>query len=110
MAFIKQLDWEALWGAIFILGMIVSLMIASAIMYYVIAGMMGILFGRFAFKSKSQLQFKHFMIFAVFIFGFIAGNVFTGYGDAFITVGVYLLGMIISTAVHEQGNIDAIDF
>jgi membrane protease YdiL (CAAX protease family) len=107
----NNLRWpEIIWFCLLIIGFIVSLMVLeSAIMYYIVAFLAGILFGRLWYRTKKTLQFKYFMMIIAFMIGFIAGNYFSKYGNPILTILIYLTGIVISYYLHKNNLMTGID-
>ncbi|MCB9358650.1 hypothetical protein H6503_01840 [Candidatus Woesearchaeota archaeon] len=111
----KSLSWpETIATICLIIGFILSFFAGSAFMYYVIALLTGIFFGRLWYNTRNTLQFKYFMIITLFMIGFVIGSLFTPYGNPritpFLTLFIYVIGIIASYYAHSKGYIKAIDF
>ncbi len=108
----KSINWpEFVWISLLIIGFILSMStIGSAMMYYIVALLAGIFFGRLWYKTKKTLQFKYFMMIVCFMIGFILGNYFRGYGHAEITIIVLMVGIIIGFYTTSKGLMNGIDF
>ncbi|MFT4304291.1 MAG: hypothetical protein ACMXYG_07025 [Candidatus Woesearchaeota archaeon] len=111
----KSLTWpEVVSIIVLIAGFIFSFYAKSAMMYYIIAFLAGIFFGRLWYNTRKTLQFKYFMIISFFMIGFVVGSLFTPYGNPkvtpFLTLFIYLIGIIGSYYIHIKGYIKAIDF
>jgi hypothetical protein len=107
-----NLRWpEIVWICLLIIGFILSItIVGSAVMYYIIAFLAGILFGRLWYKTRKTLQFKYLMMIIAFMIGFVAGNYISKYGDPILTMLIYLLGIISSYYLHNKNIMTGVDF
>jgi len=110
--FTKSLRWpEFVWICLLIIGFILSLStIGSAMMYYIVAFLSGMFFGRLWFKTRRTMQFKYLMMIVFFMLGFILGNYFKGYGNPEITILVLFLGIVLGYQLSAKGVMSGIDF
>jgi len=107
-----SLKWpEILWITLLVIGLIFSLStMGSAIMYYIVAFLCGMLFGRLWYKTKKTLQFKYLMMIVAFMVGFVLGNYIKGYGHPELTILIYVVGITISYYFHSRNVVHGIDF
>jgi lysylphosphatidylglycerol synthetase-like protein (DUF2156 family) len=106
-----QLGWvEFVSIVLLIFGFILALMSGSAVIYYIVAFLTGIFFGRLWHNTKNTFQFKYFLMVTFFMLGFIAGNIITRYGNPRITIFVYFIGILISYYINRKGLIKAVDY
>lgn len=91
-------EWLTL--ILFVLALILSLMIGSAFMAYIIALLVG-------FASGRYLQFRRWRFpYLLMIVGLVVGyTIGSRYGDRKVVLFLFLVGLIISKWLHEQGKI-----
>ena len=107
----KNLSWvEWVCLVLLIIGLIISLSAGSAVIYYILAFLAGLFFGRLWYRTRKDEQFKYLMMITFFMIGFIIGNYLTRYGDPIITMLVYLLGIVISYSLHSKGHVHSTDY
>lgn len=105
---------EILSVCLLIIGLILSFMAGSLIMYLIVAFLTGAFFGHLWYKTRKSLQFTYFMMITCFMIGFVIGSFFTRYGNPkttpILTILVYLVGIILSYMLHKKRVMDGIDF
>jgi hypothetical protein len=102
---------EAIAITLLVIGFIFSIStIGSAMMYYIVAFLSGMFFGRLWYMARNTLKFKYLMMIFFFMLGFVIGNYVRGYGHPEITIMVLLLGIIISYYLHLRRYVEAVDF
>jgi hypothetical protein len=92
------------------LGIITALLTGSAMVFYIVSFMVGLLFGRVWYKTKSALQFKYFLMITLFMVGFIIGNALIGYGSPWITLVLYIAGIMASYYICSKGFFSILDY
>jgi len=95
--------------AFIILGFVAALVTGSAIMYYIVSFLTGILFGRILYKKRQAIKFETYIMVTFFMIGFVLGNSITGYGDPRITIFVYFLGIVISYYLNAKQFFGIVD-
>jgi len=90
--------------ALLICGFILSLTTGSAIIYYIIAFLTSVLFGRMWYRTIGKEQFKYAILITFFIVGFLVGNILSKYGDARITLGIFIIGIAGTTFYFEKNH------
>jgi len=107
----RNLRWpEVVSTILLIMGFILSLLTGSAVMYYIVAFLTGMFFGRIWYQTRNTLQFKYLMMIVFFMLGFILGNYLSHYGDPRLTILIFFLGIVASYYLHNKKYIRAIDF
>ncbi|MFT4343987.1 MAG: hypothetical protein ACMXYE_04540 [Candidatus Woesearchaeota archaeon] len=97
---LDEIEWGAL--ILIIIGFVLAISTGSAMIYYIVALLAGIFFGRIWHQTKSEPQFKYFILITFFMIGFIIGNIFSRYGNYKVTIIVYLIGIAIGYTIDKQ--------
>jgi Na+/proline symporter len=99
--------------ALLIGGFIVALATSSAMIFYGVAFLTGMLFGRLWFQTRKGQQFKYLIMIVCFIVGFIFGNfLMTNYrpGNPYISILLYVIGIIAGYKISKKGYLSIVDF
>lgn len=88
--------------SLLIIGVILALATGSAVIYYTIATLTGVFFGRVLYHTRNVQQFKYYALAACFMIGFIIGNIITRYGKPSITLFCYIAGMFVTYQIMKK--------
>jgi hypothetical protein len=94
-------------------GFIIALATSSAIIFYGVGTLIGMLFGRLWYLTRKGQQFKYLVMIVCFIVGFVFGNfIMTNYrpGNPYITIFLYIIGIIIGYMISKKGYLSIVDY
>ena len=105
-------DFLESWGEFFffvllVIGFLLAAASTSAALTYLTILASGFMAGRLLFERKGKLQFPYVIIIIGFIFGFIIGSF---YGNRFVTLVLFLVGMAVGYQLLNKGIIKDIRF
>lgn len=90
---------EILFLILIVLGIVVALVIPSAVISYALIFLVGIYAGRLIYAKKTRIQLPYFMIIAGFVIGYLIG---VYYGSRRIAIALFVLGTVIGYKLFEK--------
>lgn len=101
-------DWvEILAFLLLVAGFLISTLVTSALISYLIVFCGGLMGGRLLFRYKHHLKFTWILVLVGFIVGFAIG---AAYGDTKIIILLFIVGNAIGYYLHDQGYISTTEY
>jgi len=83
------------------IGFIFSVSLGSAFISYVVIFLCGIFTGRMLYQNRKALPFKYYIIFFVFLVGYLFGTYFS-FGSRKVIVVIFIAASLISYYIHDK--------
>ena len=94
-----------------ILGFITAMSaLGSMVIFFIVAFLTGVLFGRVWYKTRKSLQFKYFIMTTFFLLGLLSAHVYKKFSSPEWTFILYIIGIVVSYHLHSKGLMEGIDF
>ncbi|MBI5388971.1 hypothetical protein HZB01_01165 [Candidatus Woesearchaeota archaeon] len=85
-----------------IIGFLLALFLASAVLSYITIIACGFISGRLFFRRKDSTKIAYYIIIGIFLIGYILGDF---YGDKRAVMLLFLIANIISFKLHQEGYV-----
>lgn len=105
---IWYMHWPEIIGfVVLILGFFVALSLQSAFMSYITVLLCGMIFGRLWHGVERTSKFSWLIVIFGFLIGFVLGDY---YGDRRIIILLFVIGIIVSYWLHNEGYIESLQY
>jgi len=96
-------NWiEYLFLALLIVGFVLALTSGSAVISYVVIFFIGVFVGRVWYYNQGGFRFPTFIVVVGFLIGYLFGAWITRYGNGWIILILFVLGLYGSYYAHER--------
>ena len=93
-------NWmEFFFFVLMIIGILIALLVPSAVISYIVIFLSGIFAGRLIYERKDKIQFPYLMIIAGFVIGYLLG---VYYGSRKIVIALFVIGTILSYILYDK--------
>jgi hypothetical protein len=100
---IKSTNWiELIAILLLIVGIILTIISPSKIIFFMVILLSGFLSGQFIYKVKNSMPFKYYIIITAYLIGIIIGNSIRQYGTMIIPIIIYFIGTLITFKINEE--------
>lgn len=101
------MNWPEFIGLVLlIIGFFLAILIGSAVIIYILITLAGFIGGRIWYRVKKDRKVPWVIILIAFLLGFLIG---ARYGNKFTIMFFYVLGIIVSYYLHENGIIKSVE-
>lgn len=108
---IKSTNWiEILATIVLIIGLIITIISPSKVMFYIISLLSGLISGRVIYKTKNSMPAKYYFIITAYLVGLLIGNSIRQYGNIIWPIILYFTGTAIAYKLTEKNMMKGVDF
>lgn len=102
------MDWaEYLAGILLAAGLVVSIVSKGILTTYVLSALFGLMFGRTLYRFQDKYTIPLYVIMIGFLAGFLIGSF---EADRRIVILLYILGIVVSYWLHNEGLVKSVEF